>query len=109
MRRLLLLAFLLLTAPLMAADVTLQWDRPGGETWTSVRIYERVGAAYNLVAEVTGDLTQATVRNVTPGVHTYVARSVNVWESADSNTASTPAQPTPPGSLRTITVTVVVN
>ncbi len=92
--------------------VTLTWDpKPAGQTWQKVRVYERSGTApdfvYTQKAEVSGIETTATVQNVTPGVHTYVARSVDGWESVDSNASATPAEPTAPSGLK-ITVTVVV-
>lgn len=117
MRYILILTMLMLFASLAtAADVTLAWDpAPADQTWDLVRIYEKNGDGtggilYEMKAEVPGTQTQATIANVTPGVHIYVARSVaQPWgESSDSNEAKTPLSATPPGRLR-VTVTVEID
>ena len=110
MKRLLfVIALLLLAAPLLASDVTLAWDNPSGQAWEKVRIYEVVSGAYTLKAEVPGTATTATIANVQPGSHSYVARSFMAgMESANSNTATGSIKPDAPGGLR-ITVTVDVN
>lgn len=101
--------WLLLTASAMAADVKLSWDA-GESTWTSVRIYERTGTApnytYAKVGETLGTATEITLTGVTPGVHTYIARSYNAWESGDSNAASTPPIPAIPTGLKYIIIIV---
>ncbi len=83
---------------LLFAAVTLAWD-PMAVSPPNVRIYERTGQAYSLVAEVAGTVTTATVPNVAPGVHYYIARSADgSRESADSNMVmATVAGETPPG------------
>lgn len=108
-----LIVLFAITTALMAqtGTVTLTWDAmPTGQTWKQVRVYERTGTAapfaYTKVAEVAGDQVSATVQNVTPGMHTYVVRSVDGWESVDSNTASTNAVPSSPNGLK---VSVTVN
>jgi len=114
----LLVLMMLFASFATAADITLTWDIPEGQTWQSVRIYEKDGDGkggilYALKSEVPGTQTQATITNVTPGVHVYVARSVaQPWgESVDSNTASTDPANIPPDKFRilsTVTVEVVV-
>lgn len=105
----LIIALLLFALTASASDVILTWDpMPAGQSWTHVRIYERTGAAapytYTRKAEVTGDKTTATIADVAPGVHVYVARSVNGWESVDSNPSSTPDVPTAPSLTVTVTI-----
>lgn len=95
-----------------AADLRFEWDAaPAGQTWKTVRVYERTGAAspftYALKGEVAGNLTTMSITGVAPGRHVYIARSFDGnWESADSNTAETGAVPTAPGNIR---ITVIVN
>jgi hypothetical protein len=101
--------WLLLAASAMAADVKLSWDA-GDSTWTSVRIYERTGTAPNFtyakVGEALGSATEITLTGVTPGVHVYVARAFNTWESGDSNTAATPPIPAVPLGLKYLIIIV---
>jgi hypothetical protein len=101
------LSAMMLLAPLQATTrpVTLAWDQPTGETWTEVRIYETVG---------TTDVLQATAKCSAPGtcpttitftttkiLHHFFARSYNGdLESDNSNTATLPGPPKPPGNLR---------
>jgi hypothetical protein len=99
MRRLLIiLALLLCATQAFAADVTLKWDpMPAGQAWEKVRIYEMVGTAYSLKAEVAGSATQATIANVPIGTHVYIARAYQATlESPDSNTASKSFGPSSP-------------
>ncbi len=84
--------------------VTFTWDpMPAGQNWQQVRIYERFGSqapyTYAKVAEVPGNQITATVQGVSAGKHTYIARSVDGWESDDSQATSTPPKPNPPGNL----------
>ena len=79
----------------MAADVRLAWDAPANpdDYGTAVRVYEVVGSNYVLKGEVASSVTTFVLVGVTPGKHTYIARSYSdVWkiESADSNQAVTP-------------------
>lgn len=108
--------WILFAASLMAADVTIRWDaKPVGELWNEVRVYEcndAVCATPTLKASVQGDLTQAVLTGVVPGVHRYMARSYNtVWgESPNSNQATTPpANSTPGNVVVTVVVTVQTN
>jgi hypothetical protein len=107
----LIAVFLLFALSASAADVILTWNpMPAGQSWTQVRIYERTGTAgaytYARKAEVTGDKTTATISDVVPGVHTYVARSyvTGGWESVDSVPASTPDVPIAPSLTVTVTI-----
>lgn len=113
MRRILILiAFLCLVASVQAADITFAWDpMPAGQQWEKVRLYERTGTAgnyqYTLKGEVDGNLTTMTIPGVTPGTHTFIARSyANSWESADSNTVTTGPVPQAPSGIK---ITVVVS
>jgi len=92
-RIVLFLALMILALPMMAADVTLEWDpMPAGQSWTAVRCYEINSAgAYVRVGEVPGTSTKMTLTGVTPGIHKYVVRPFNVWEAPDSNAVTTPA------------------
>lgn len=93
----------------LAADVKLAWD-PGdpAENWSAVRIFELVGSNYTKVGEVSGTLTEITLKDVQPGRHVYIARSVNQWgESLDSNQAITPNPNRPPKNL-TFTIIITV-
>ncbi len=112
MKMLLLLALTFGLAAQQTGTVTFTWDpMPMSQSWQFVRIYERIGASapytYALKAEVSGAVSTATVSNVTPGIHTYIARSVDDWESIDSNSAVTKGQPQPPGQFKK-TVTVII-
>lgn len=115
MRKLALLFFLcIFEVGSQSHSVVLTWDpMPVGQSWKQVRIYERAvdasgGFVYTLRAEVAGDQTTATIKNVVPGPHTYVARSVDGWESVDSTPASV-GQPDSPAQLKvTITVDIQV-
>lgn len=117
MRRILMVAALLLclSASAFAVDIKLGWTQPAGQQWTAVRIYERVGTTYSPVGEVAMPASEITLRNVAPGTHNYVARSVGLvveghtqtQESVNSNEVTgvilaAPAAPT------TITITIVV-
>jgi hypothetical protein len=51
------------------------------------------------------DKGQATVTNITPGSHSFVARSFDgTWESGDSNVVVTGPVPNPPGNFKILTV-----
>jgi hypothetical protein len=109
-----MLLWLLLMPTLFAAvNVKLQWDaKLAGDTRTNVRIYERTGAVapytYTQVAEVAEPTVLATIPNVAPGTHTYIARAWNgQQESADSN-APTAIILVPPGTITNVTITIVV-
>jgi hypothetical protein len=60
------------------------------------------------MAEVAGTSTETTIAGVVPGIHTYSARAMNVWESQDSNEAKTPAVSAAPVPKITVQVTVTV-
>lgn len=98
-----------------AAEVKLGWDNVStAADLQSVRIYERQpDGTWVMVGEAHVDAdgnapTQITLKDVAPGVHTYMARSYNgEWESEDSNTMSTKPQPGAP-KLTIVTVTTVV-
>jgi hypothetical protein len=108
MKRILYVAaiFLFMAASTYAATLTFQWDQmPTDQNWTKVRLYEKSGTTYTLLVEVAGAATQATVTNVTPGAHSFVARSFDgTWESGDSNVVVTGPVPNPPGSFKTLSV-----
>lgn len=94
-----------------AIDVRLAWDpAPAGESWSTVRIYEKSSATppvYTLVAEVAGGETTVTIRSVSVGMHNYVARAWNGQvESDDSNTALINILPQPKAPT-TLTITIV--
>jgi hypothetical protein len=103
------LAMLLwMAASTYAATLTFAWDpMPADQNWTKVRLYEKSGTTYTLLVEVAGTATQATVTNVTPGAHSFVARSFDTdgtWESGDSNVVVTGPVPNPPGNIKIISV-----
>jgi hypothetical protein len=97
---------LLMAASTYAATLTFAWDpKPVDQNWTKVRLYEKSGTAYTLLIEVAGTSTQATVTNITPGSHSFVARSFDgTWESGDSNVVVTGPVPNPPGNFKILTV-----
>jgi hypothetical protein len=93
----LLFVFLSMSGVSCAATLTLAWDANTDDSpWTYVRIYEKVGTGYNMVSEVSGNLTTAVLTGVAWGSHTYIARAVGVdvtgaqLESPDSNSVVTP-------------------
>ncbi len=93
---------LLMAASTYAATLTFAWDpMPADQNWTKVRLYEKSDMTYTLLIEVAGTATQATVINVAPGAHSFVARSFDgAWESGDSNvvvTGPVPSAPRPEG------------
>jgi hypothetical protein len=98
--------FMLMSASTYAATLTFAWDpKPADQTWTKVRLYEKSGTTYTLLIEVAGTAIQATVTNITPGAHSFVARSFDgTWESGDSNVVTTGPVPNPPGNFKTLTV-----
>ena len=81
MKKLFLITTLLLImaqAALAAVDVKISWTaKAGGDTRTAVRIYEKVGTIYTLVAEVADPATSYTIPNVAIGTHTYVGTAWN--------------------------------
>ena len=81
---------------------------PAGQSWQAIRIYEISRTTYTKMAEVAGNVTTASLQNVMPGKHVYVARSFDgTWESADSNQISTPPIPAVPTNLKfTVTITI---
>lgn len=95
-----------------AESVTLQWDaNPNQSTdpWQYVRVYDvTVPSAPVKVAEVAGNVTQAVLLDVVPGVRRYVVRAANIrGESPNSNEALLPALPSAPGGIR-ISVTITI-
>jgi hypothetical protein len=98
--------FLLMAVSTYAANLTFAWDpKPADQNWTKVRLYEKSGATYMLLVEVAGTASQATATNVTPGAHSFVARSFDgTWESGDSNVVVTGPVPNPPGSFKILSV-----
>ncbi len=97
---------LLMAASTYAATLTFAWDpMPADQNWTKVRLYEKSGTSYTLLIEVAGPAAQATVTNVTPGAHSFVARSFDgTWESGDSNVVVTGPVPIPPGNFKILAV-----
>ena len=97
---------LMIAASTYAASLTFAWDpKPADQNWTKVRLYEKSGTTYILLVEVAGTATQATVSNVMPGAHSFVARSFDgTWESGDSNVVTTGAVPNPPGNFKILSV-----
>jgi hypothetical protein len=60
---------------------------------------------HGLLVEAAGTATQATVTSVTPGAHSFVARSFDgTWESGDSNVVVTLPVPNPPGNFKILSV-----
>lgn len=113
MKRILITLLLLVcVVRAQAADITFAWDPAApGQNWEKVRLYERTGNpgayVYTLKGEVAGNLTTMTITGVSPGAHTYVARSyAGGWESADSNEANTGPVPSSPSGIK---ITVIVN
>ncbi|NLT67273.1 MAG: hypothetical protein GXX84_11785 [Acidobacteria bacterium] len=113
MKRILIgLLLLASTGAAQAADITFAWDpAPPGQNWEKVRLYERTGNpgayVYTLKGEVAGTLTTMTITGVTPGAHTYVARSyAGGWESVDSNEVNTGPVPSSPSGIK---ITVIVD
>jgi hypothetical protein len=98
--------FLFMAASSFAATLTFAWDpKPADQNWSKVRLYEKSGTTYTLLIEVAGTATQATVTNVAPGAHSFVARSFDgTWESGDSNVVVTGPVPNPPGNFKILTV-----
>jgi hypothetical protein len=98
--------FMLMSASTYAATLTFAWDpKPVDQNWAKVRLYEKSGTTYTLLIEVAGTATQATVTNVTPGAHSFIARSFDgTWESGDSNVVTTGPVPNPPGNFKILTV-----
>lgn len=99
---------LIMAAAACAATLTFEWDpMPVGQNWTKVRLYEKSGTTYTLLIEVDGTATQATATNVTPGVHSFVARSFDgTWESGDSNVVVTGSVPNPLGNFKILTLVI---
>jgi hypothetical protein len=97
---------LLMAASTYAATLTFAWDpKPADQNWAKVRLYEKLGTTYTLLIEVAGTAAQATVTNITPGAHSFVARSFDgTWESGDSNVVVTGPVPNPPGNFKILTV-----
>jgi hypothetical protein len=97
---------LLMAASTYAATLTFAWDpKPTEQNWTKVRLYEKSGTTYTLLIEVAGTATQATVTSITPGAHSFVARSFDgTWESGDSNVVVTGPVPNPPGNFKILSV-----
>ena len=97
---------LLMAASTYAANLIFAWDpMPADQNWKKVRLYEKSGTVYILLVEVDGTATQATVTNVTPGAHSFVARSFDgTWESGDSNVVVTGSVPNPPGNFKILSV-----
>ena len=97
---------LLMAAAANAAALTFAWDsKPADQNWAKVRLYEKSGTTYTLLIEVAGTATQAAVTNITPGAHSFVARSFDgTWESGDSNVITTGPIPNPPGNFKILTV-----
>jgi hypothetical protein len=108
MKRILSIAavILLAAASTYAATLTFTWDpEPSDQHWTKVRLYEKSGTTYTLLVEVAASATQATVTNVTPGGHAFVARSFDgTWESGDSSAVITGPVPNPPGNFKILSV-----
>lgn len=108
MNRILSAAAILLLMAISAyvATLTFAWDsKPADQNWTKVRLYEKSGTTYTLLIEVAGTATQAMVTNVTPGGHSFVARSFDgTWESGDSNVVVTGPVPNPPGTFIILSV-----
>ena len=99
--------FMLLGLPVRAATVNLAWDLAPGETWSNVRLYEKIGTNYTLKIEVAGTATTASIANVSVGTHIYIARAyAGGLESEDSNTATANINPSQPGQLRIVAVTI---
>jgi len=111
MKKILAMALWLLLMPALwaAVNVNLSWDAmPAGQSWTQVRLYERVGTVYTQVGQVVPPVATITLASVAVGTHYYVARSYNGQaESANSNEVTAiilgvPSAPT------TVTITIVV-
>lgn len=97
------------TLSAFALDIKLAWDpMPAGQTWTAVRIYERVGTVYTQVGQVVPPVATVTLASVTTGTHYYVARSYNGQsESVNSNEVMVTVL-TVPGAPTALTITITV-
>jgi hypothetical protein len=95
-----------MVASTCAATLTFAWDPvPPDQNWIKVRLYEKSGTTYTLLIEVAGTATQATITNVTPGTHSFVARSFDgTWESGDSNVVVTGPVLNPLGNFKILTL-----
>ena len=110
------LVLLLIATPLLAQTPTVNfaWDpNPAADQVTKYTLYERVGTAYNKLADILPGACTATectyaLAGVTPGVHYYVVTASNSWgDSGYSNEVATPGAATVPTNVRiTITITI---
>ena len=113
---LLIVALALIALPAVAQTPTVNfaWDpNPPADQVTKYTLYERVGTAYNKLADIQPSACTATecaytLAGVTPGVHYYVLTAANTWgESGYSNEVATPGAATVPTNVRiTITITI---
>ena len=103
MKELLLLAILLPTVA-QAASIDLSWDKP--ET-NPTEYYVYMDGAKRQIVD--GNVTTATIADVSPGKHSIYLTAVNEWgESGASNTVLTPDMARAPVGLKwsfTVTVT----
>jgi len=92
----------LISTACAAAEVTLAWDIPAGQSWTAVKVYEIIGTQYTLVATAPG--TATTVKFMAgAGVHEWTARSAEgEAESDDSNYVEATVKPGAPANFRVV-------
>lgn len=88
---------------------SLQWNvNPASEVVTSYKVYEHVGAVYNLIATVPAPappiaLVNYSLAGVPTGAHVYAVTAINVrGESLRSAEVTFPATPTAPTGLNVI-------
>jgi hypothetical protein len=107
-----LAVFMFLAESALAGRVQIGWDAKSvGDTRTSVRVYERTGAAapytYTKVGEVSEPTTTLTLPSVGVGSHTYIARAWNGQaESVDSNSVTATILQAP-AAPSTVVITIV--
>ena len=88
------------TVTLLAAQVTLTWENQQNEAWEKVRLYQKTGTTYTLLAEVNGTVTNWS-GNVPAGTVSFIARSViGTNESVDSNVVTADLKPNAPNNVR---------
>lgn len=102
---------ILLSYPLHAAEITLQWDaNPASEQITEYRVYEQqANGSWLLVSSTASDVQETTITVPSVASRTFALTAVNIsGESDRGEPASTPALPTPPkgGKVKGVKLTL---
>ncbi|MBN1567939.1 MAG: hypothetical protein JXA73_08825 [Acidobacteria bacterium] len=91
--------FLCMAGASLAADIKIGWSLPEF-TWdesTVVRVWEIMPDESRVFKGEAPALSQEIVlHDLIPGIHSFVARAINDWESDDSNILTTSPVPVPP-------------